>query len=220
MNNITALIVAASVTLASSFAYAKEPVNLAVAKAAVVQYHDSGEYAQDISAVIQQAKAQLDEELKKPAAQRKKDVIVLDIDETSLSNYASMVRLNFGGTLDEITQDEDKGKDPTIKPTLELYQYAKAHGVSVIFLTGRKEFERAVTVKNLKDAGYSHWDALILRSASYKKAPAAEYKTAMRKQLTDKGYDIIINIGDQDSDLRGGFADHTYKLPNPFYLIP
>lgn len=210
----------ASMILSASYANAKEPVNLAIAKAAVVQYHDSGEYMKDIAVVIQQAKNQLDEELKKPAAERKKDVMVLDIDETSLSNYASMVRLNFGGTLDEITRDEDKGKDPVIKPTLELYQYAKAHGVSVMFLTGRKEFERAVTVKNLKDAGYRHWDALILRASQYKKTPAADYKTALRKQLTDKGYDIIINIGDQDSDLRGGFADHTYKLPNPFYLIP
>jgi hypothetical protein len=29
-----------------------------------------------------------------------------------------------------------------------------------------------------------------------------------------------VNIGDQMSDLDGGFAERTYKLPNPFYFIP
>lgn len=220
MKKITALIVSASLVLAASFAYAKEPANLAIAKAAVIKYHDSGEYLQDISAVIQQAKNKLETELQQHAADKKKKAIVLDIDETALSNYVSMLRLNFGGTLEEITQDEDKGKDPGIKPTLALFQYAKAHGIAVFFITGRQESERAVTIDNLNKAGYSNWDGLVLRSADYKKAPAAVYKTAMRKQLVDQGYDIMMNIGDQDSDLRGGFADHGYKLPNPYYLIP
>ncbi len=219
MKKIIALIAAASFTLAASSGYAKEPLNLAVAKAAVIQYHDSGEYEQDIQTVIQQAADKLDSILKQhgdPA----KDAIILDIDETSLSNYASMLRLGFGGTLQEIIRDEDKGKDPAIKPTLAFYRYAKAHHIAVFFLTGRQESERAVTVRNLKQAGYKNWDGLILRPVKYKKASATDYKTVMRKQLTDKGYDIIINIGDQESDLRGAYADNTYKLPNPFYLIP
>jgi len=29
---------------------------------------------------------------------------------------------------------------------------------------------------------------------------------------------IIANIGDQESDLAGGFAEKTFKLPNPFYI--
>ena len=33
------------------------------------------------------------------------------------------------------------------------------------------------------------------------------------------GYLIILNVGDQESDLTGGFADRTFKLPNPFYFI-
>jgi hypothetical protein len=34
------------------------------------------------------------------------------------------------------------------------------------------------------------------------------------------GYTIIANMGDQFSDLEGGFSERTYKLPNPFYYIP
>ena len=34
------------------------------------------------------------------------------------------------------------------------------------------------------------------------------------------GYDIVANFGDQFSDLNGGFADSTYKIPNPMYFLP
>jgi hypothetical protein len=31
---------------------------------------------------------------------------------------------------------------------------------------------------------------------------------------------IVANMGDQPSDLEGGFAERTFLLPNPFYRIP
>ena len=34
------------------------------------------------------------------------------------------------------------------------------------------------------------------------------------------GYDIVANFGDQFSDLNGGFADTTFKIPNPNYFLP
>ena len=42
----------------------------------------------------------------------------------------------------------------------------------------------------------------------------------MRKEITQQGYDIVFSIGDQQSDLVGGYSDKTYKLPNPYYFIP
>src|SRR6185312_25067 len=36
----------------------------------------------------------------------------------------------------------------------------------------------------------------------------------------DLGYDIALNVGDQWSDLQGGYADHYLKLPNPTYYLP
>jgi hypothetical protein len=45
------------------------------------------------------------------------------------------------------------------------------------------------------------------------------FKTEVRRKLTAQGYIIVVNIGDQYSDLNGGYAERTYKLPNPFYLI-
>jgi len=201
----------------STITLAKEPANLVVAKQALIKYHDSGDYDRDINAVIIQAMRYLDWRMHQPMPQ--KPAIILDIDETALSNYNDMVRLNFGGTLEEILQDEDKGQDPAIKPTLRLYRFAKAHHIAVFFLTGRQEAEREATAKNLQQAGYTNWDGLILRSAEFAKSPATQYKIAMRKKISKQGYEVILNIGDQKSDLTGGYAEKTYKLPGPFYFI-
>ncbi len=46
------------------------------------------------------------------------------------------------------------------------------------------------------------------------------YKTAMRKKITEQGYDIVLSMGDQYSDLVGGYDDAMFKVPNPYYYIP
>lgn len=201
------------------FVYAGEPVNLHQTKQLLLEYHDSGTYEKDINLTIGQAMRYL----KQRVAHAPKDsklAIVLDIDETSLSNFDSMREMDFGGTSDQIRDAEDKSVDTAIPATLDLYRYARAHGVAVFFVTGRAEFERAATEKNLREAGFTSWNKLILRSKNEMHLKAAVYKTAIRKQLTEQGYKIILNIGDQQSDLTGGYAEKTFKLPNPYYFIP
>jgi predicted secreted acid phosphatase len=47
------------------------------------------------------------------------------------------------------------------------------------------------------------------------------YKSGTRAYIEDVlGYEIVANFGDQFSDLKGGFADKTFKLPNPNYFLP
>jgi putative acid phosphatase of HAD superfamily subfamily IIIB len=46
----------------------------------------------------------------------------------------------------------------------------------------------------------------------YKSTKRAEIETTFRVQ-------IIANVGDQQSDLDGGYAERTFKVPNPFYFI-
>lgn len=218
MKKILSLVLV-SVALTSGVAYAQEPANLSLLKQKVKRYHDSGNYDKDIANVMQKAMRYLELRIKRQDF-KGKPAIVLDIDETSLSNYPDMVRLDFGGTIEEIRADEDKGMDEAIAPTIKLYRFAKENKIAIFFLTGRFEEERATTEENLKKAGYTNFDGLILRDGELRNAPAAVYKTARRKELEAKGYDIIISIGDQQSDLRGGFADKTFKLPNPYYFIP
>ena len=49
---------------------------------------------------------------------------------------------------------------------------------------------------------------------------AADYKTPIRAAIEKEGYTIVANIGDQPSDLLGGFAERIFLLPNPFYRVP
>ena len=46
------------------------------------------------------------------------------------------------------------------------------------------------------------------------------YKSGTRAYIESQGYDIVANFGDQWSDLLGGFADKTFKMPNPNYYLP
>lgn len=204
---------------ATSYCFANEPMNLDTLKSTLVQYQKSGQYDRDLASAADHALQYLKQRV---AAHdfHGKPAIVLDIDETSLSNYADMVKLNFGGTGQEIAALEDQGHDPAIQPTLNLYRYAKSHGIAVIFLTGRFEEERRQTEMNLKNAGYVSWDQLILRNGNNRHNSATAYKSSVRQSLEQQGYDILLTMGDQTSDIAGGHADKGIKLPNPYYFIP
>jgi acid phosphatase len=101
---------------------------------------------------------------------------------------------------------------------LALTALARERGVAVFFLTGRPERLRAATERNLREAGYE-WTAVLMKPDDLVTRSAVELKAPARRKLVDAGYTIILNIGDQMSDLEGGHAERTYKLPNPFYVI-
>jgi len=56
--------------------------------------------------------------------------------------------------------------------------------------------------------------------AANKSCPTIQYKSGVRAHIEDLGYEIVANFGDQFSDLTGGFADKTFKMPNPNYFLP
>jgi hypothetical protein len=66
--------------------------------------------------------------------------------------------------------------------------------------------------------GYSGWTDLITQPDGNKQA-ARVFKSQERQEIENKGYRIVLNIGDQASDLAGCCAERIFKLPNPFYLV-
>lgn len=211
-----AVVVAALVLSALSLAVAGEPpMNLTTLKRSCVRYHDSGEYLADIAAVDAKAEAWLDENASVPKA-----AVVLDIDETSVSNWAYEKRLDFGfdrASFDAFLRDT---KAEAIAPTHALVAHAQRLRMAIFFITGRREPLRAVTEGDLREAGYSGWNGLDLAPEDYHEPTISIYKSAARKRITEMGYHIVANVGDQESDLAGGYADRGFKLPNPFYLVP
>jgi acid phosphatase len=49
---------------------------------------------------------------------------------------------------------------------------------------------------------------------------AVEFKAPERRRIAEQGYTILLSMGDQQSDLAGGYAERTFKLPNPVYYLP
>jgi acid phosphatase len=199
-----------------------DPQNLTLVKNELKNYYDSGLYQKELAQVIQKAQEYIDQqaELNQKETHHKKLAIVLDIDETSLSNYNAMIKRDFGGTHKQFHQDIIAANAPAIMPTLALYKNALEHGINVFFVTGRNENERSATEKNLINAGYSQWSGLYLRPTDYSSKSIISYKSHTRQIIAQKGYTILASIGDQHSDLEGGYAKKVFKLPNPFYYLP
>lgn len=66
---------------------------------------------------------------------------------------------------DESSFDEwvDMAEAPAITPSLRLYKELQELGFTIFLLTGRGEYQRHATERNLMYAGYTNWEKLILR---------------------------------------------------------
>jgi predicted secreted acid phosphatase len=193
-----------------------EPENHAIVVDRLIRYHDSGEYDREIREVADDARDYLEARTKR-ASKDEKLAAVFDIDETSLSNWEVMAGCGFCSYPSQIKLYPN-AQGSAIVPVLELFNYAKKSGIAIFFITGRQNSQRDSTIKNLSDAGYSGWTDLITQSDGNRQ-PARVFKSQNRQQIEDKGYHIILNIGDQASDLAGCCEERVFKLPNPFYLI-
>lgn len=206
--------------LFSIFFYGKsfaEPMNLAAFKHHLMTYHDSGEYAKEMKEVMDVAEHFLIQKSKKNS--KNHFALVLDIDETCLSNYDNLLARDFANDLNRIHTDTLKGNATAIPACQHLFKVAQQNHVDVFFISGRYEEERKVTEENLKNAGFTGWKALILQpdSSFGKHGTVQPFKIQARKQLEEQGYTVLASIGDQYSDLKGGYALRTFKLPNPYY---
>jgi hypothetical protein len=176
-------------------------------------YHDSGDYEHDLTAVDGAAEGYLDQHL---STGKSKPALVLDIDETSLSNYAGLLASGF--TAEGTVGPAVSGTGTAIAPTLALYHDALAHHVSVFFITGRPSEIQTITETNLREVGYDEgWSGLFFKPTE---ADTEAFKSSTRASIQKQGYRIVVDVGDQQSDLDGGFARRDFKLPNPFYFIP
>ncbi|MEO5709235.1 MAG: HAD family acid phosphatase [Nocardioidaceae bacterium] len=164
--------------------------------------------------------------------------ILLDVDDTSLNTYNYEIYSNFAYNPTTNAAFVNSAAFPAVFGMPKLAQDAEAAGYEVFFLTGRPEGQRAGTEKNLTDTGYpvttakvgDNVDNVFLKDVAHawttcdttgdKVCSTIEVKSETRKYIESLGYDIKANFGDQYSDLSGGYADRTFKLPNPMYYLP
>jgi predicted secreted acid phosphatase len=152
-------------------------------------------WQKDCQAVMDQALPYLKQRIAntKPG---EKQAIVFDIDNTTLET-------DFGFSYPQ----------PANGPVLSVAKYAQEHGVSLFFVTARPGIIYSVTDYNLKHVGYQV-SGLYVRNFVDLFKNVADYKTAQRVDIESKGYTIIANVGNSATDLSGGHAEKTYKLPD------
>jgi len=204
-----------------------QPQNVGDAIRAATTYHESGAYMADVTAIAGKASAWISQR----APQVERPAVVFDIDETALANWEVIVRDNFGRPVAgpcDLAMDgpcgwaawDNLAADPAIEPTRNAYKSAVEAKAAVFFITGRPESQRAATEKNLKAEGYSTFTTLYMVPDGTKFASAVDFKAPIRAEIEKGGYAIIANIGDQPSDILGGYAERIFLLPNPFYRVP
>ena len=175
------------------------------------------------------------------AKKGKKPAIVLDADDTTLWTYDmedGAMRFNFNPTVQD-TDWVQPQKFPATPGMVGLVNAVGHAGCAVVGLTGRRVNQRDATLGNLTKVGYTAFTPELYFTkwasnatpdpAIYAGTPCEnnggcstiEYKSAVRRYVENTlGYDVIANFGDQFSDLIGGYADRTVKLPNPTYYLP
>ncbi|MFF9586660.1 HAD family acid phosphatase [Streptomyces achromogenes] len=169
--------------------------SVATATATAASKVDYAAWQKDCQAVMDQALPYLRQRI---AAARpgEKQAIVFDIDNTALET-------DFGFSYPQ----------PANRPVLDAARYAQEHGVSLFFVTARPGVLYWPTEYNLEHDGYDV-SGLRVRGLTDLFKDVAAYKTAQRAGIENDGYTIIANIGNNATDLSGGHAEKTFKLPD------
>lgn len=201
----------------------------------------SQDFADKRQAVVDQAKDYIKDYLAENPAGN--PAIAMDLDETLVNNVAEFLNKitseDSGGVVHMKWLEE--GNSPAIPETLAFFNWAKnvdwtdadgnaRKGVSVFFVTARKDKVKlygsnrvmdleASTVRNLERLGInaSDYSALYLKPADNEALKkSGDFKEWAYKDIQSKGNDLVLVMGDQDTDFQG-FDGYRAQLPNPMY---
>ncbi|MEW2167697.1 HAD family acid phosphatase [Streptomyces sp. NPDC007084] len=192
---VVALGIGGTVTAAGSATAApvRETAAVSTAAAAGVDY---AIWQRDVQAVIDQATPYVEQ--RTANADGRKLALVFDIDNTTLeTDFHPWYQL----------------PTPAVKASLALARYAHSRGAAVFFVTARPGIIASETKWNLKSVGYPV-DGLYVRDLPDLFAEVSAYKTGKRALIESLGYTVVANVGNNTTDLVGGHAERTFKLPD------
>ena len=165
--------------------------------------------------------------LREQAKLVKNPCIVMDIDDTALICRTTRIIRN--------------------EPLYIIYKYALKHDIKVFFVTARRaSFPTQLwTMQQLALLGYDQYHGITLMPRRFVvQRTASRYKWQVRSELVRRGHTVLINVGDQWSDLlvlpvpgstpRECASPHQHyglvaeshpatlmvKLPNHKYVVP
>lgn len=134
--------------------------------------------------------------------------IVLDIDETVLDNIpyqAAALKGNFGYP---VQWDEwmNKADAAPLEGVVNFLQKAADEGVTIFYISNRKEKYKAATIENLKakHLPFADEDHVLLRTDGVEKNT--------RRSLVAQNFEIIMFVGDNLGDFDGIFDTNDAQL--------
>jgi hypothetical protein len=204
-----------------------DPVNPPGSQVPLHTYSATGAYVNEMAGIETEAGKFLDRQAQHREG-KGTPAVLLDIDDTTLNTYSYEIFSNFVFNPTTNAAFVNAAIFPPVPGMPQLVDHAVADGYKIFFLTGRNISQFAGTKTNLLNAGYPVVDSqLYLKdiNAEWLKSCApscttTQYKSLTRRHIEALGNDIVANFGDQFSDLNGGFADRTFKIPNPMYFLP
>ena len=182
------------------------------------------------------ARMLLDRDLRVNRRIRKPRAVIVDLDETILDNglYEGMQlknRVNHNQT--DFTDWINRAEATAVPGSVEFLRYAAARGVTVFYITNRKDNQKAGTAENLKKLGFPNVnDQTLLVQTD----PNNSSKEPRRLSVGAK-YRIVLLMGDDLNDFaavfensktvesrveaaernKDQFGGRFIMLPNPMY---
>lgn len=180
---------------------------------AVLSYTRSPSYQEFFDRVVLRAREYL--EAIAPAARK---VVIVDLDDTLLNNHPYYQEQRGFDPSSWKRWIEGNRNGPYNAPVAELLRYAKSRGFSIMFITGRPPDQAEATLRQI--SGFA-WDGLFFKPSSIK-ITSSEYKAKVRSLLRSSGYEVVLNLGDQlsDMDLPLSADEGDFLLPNILYTLP
>lgn len=194
-------------------------------------------YITEMKAIEQDVLADL------PQAAPANSAVVFDVDATLLADFDFEEATHYNYDSAVSAQWVADHLYPAVPGMTDLVRTLSARGYEIYGVTGRPEGQEDDTIANLTEQGFVSSggaaifdnDNMYTTGYSIGSQPAyvdctadgndascstVEKKAFTRKQIEDStGANIVLNVGDQWSDLMGGYADDTVKLPNPTYFL-
>lgn len=217
---------------------AETPISMHPLTMATLFNHYAEEYRALAYQAFNIATERVDEMLDK-GKEAGKCAIVVDIDETLLDNSPADAILIAKDTSYPFMWFEwtKLASARAVPGAVEFLRYADEKGFAIFYISNRKEDpEQAWTIHNLESLGFPQVDNshFMLKRDRSDENPNPSDKQSRRDLVTEKGYEIVLLIGDNLGDFytdemgfdvrtaqvdafRKEFGNRFIVLPNPVY---
>lgn len=204
----------------------------AIAPQSELPFPKSAQYAQDIKQTVDEASTCVSNTLS--TNKITKPIFVFDIDDTLTGGYIGVCHEKFYRYIPQIWNDAVNQSAFVRLPYMDtVLNYAFSHNIDVAVITARPIDQLNITEQNLiaafpeftgKIEQMAAKGNIILKASSQSNLDTDTFKNIARQNLLAKGYTIVLNMGDQYSDLNYTYPYKnqpycSYKLPNYMYYL-